>query len=336
MVTEAPIRSKPLDMTRARRLRRATGRILPTLATLGNLICGFAAVYFAARGGQAVIAPDGDQSRYLQATEYMSWFAVSGWLIFLAMIFDGLDGRLARMVRHTSDLGAQLDSLADVVSFGVAPAFLMLQVLSVRIGGDWFSHQWVGAGGAQIVGRTTWVIGAVFMCCAALRLARFNVETTADESAHMWFKGLPSPGAAAALASLVLLLEELVRISAGGQPMAMWAVRAVFWILPPVALATALLMVSNVPYPHGTNHFMRGRHPFRNLVLALLVIGLLLVFRQHSIALCSIGYMFSGPLVLAHRRLFATDRRTIDDMAEEIVGEDEDDSDPDPPAAGEG
>jgi len=312
MVTDLPVREKKQGLTRARRLRRATGRILPTLATLGNLICGFAAVYYAAKGGHAPAARD---------AEHIAEFTWAGWMIFLAMFFDGLDGRLARITRSTSDLGAQLDSLADVVSFGVAPAFLMLQVMIVRIGEDTFHEHLVGGGGTvPIIGRAIWVIGAIFACCAALRLARFNVETTADEASHFWFKGLPTPGAAAGLASLVLLMEEFV------QHLPPWTFHAVFWILPPAALVGALLMVSNVPYPHGTNHFIRGRHPFRNLVLTLLAIGLGIVFKQNSIAVCSLVYLFTGPLVMIYRGLFAKDTRSVDDLAAEVV--DEEDEEP--------
>ncbi len=318
MVTE--VKSPRLGQPPRRRLlRHATGSILPTLATLGNLICGFAAAYYAAKGASG---------EYVLETYRLTYFTVSGWLIFLAMVFDALDGRLARMTRSTSDLGAQLDSLADVVSFGLAPALLMLQLLAFRLGGDWFQDQWIGSeGGVRIVGRSIWVIGATFACCAALRLARFNVETNEDESAHVWFKGLPSPGAAAALASLVILMETFVH-----GPAADWTVRAVFWVLPPVALATALMMVSSVPYPHGFNHFIRGRHPFRNLVIALLMLALLLVFRQIALAVGGVGYALSGPVLLLWRRVIRKDRRTADELAADLVADDED---ADPPPVGE-
>jgi len=313
MVTELkPPRLGPPP--RRRLLRRATGSILPTLATLGNLICGFAAVYSAARGSSTATVES-----------QVFWFKTAGWLIFLAMVFDALDGRLARMTRSTSDLGAQLDSLADVVSFGVAPAFLMLQLMVAQLGNELFENQWIGSEtGGRIIGRGVWVIGALFVCCAALRLARFNVETNEDESAHVWFKGLPAPGAAAALAALAILMQEF----AHRPVLVAWGFKTVFWILPPVALAAALMMVSNVPYPHAFNHFIRGRHPFRNLVIALLMLALLLVFRQIALAIGGVGYALSGPVLLVWRRLIRKDRRTADELAADLVTEDEE-ADPD-------
>ena len=318
MVTETPLRQRPIGMTRGRRLRRATGRMLPTMATLGNLVCGFAAIYYASRGADHIY-------------QHVTNFSAAGWFIVLAMVFDGLDGALARITRSTSDLGAQLDSLADIVSFGVAPAFLMLQVLAVRMGSNWFVDQWMGGEGAErIISRAIWVVAAIFACCAALRLARFNIETTTEESAHMWFKGLPSPGAAAAITTLVLLLESLVRNDLN------WAVPIVFWALPPATLAAALLMVSNVPYPHGTNHFLGGRHRFGNLVAALLVLSVLLVFQQHTLVLGSVAYVILGPAIQLYRKLFSRDRRSVDELAAEVVAdEDDEDSPEDPDASGD-
>ena len=111
---------------------------------------------------------------------------LAGWLIFLAMIFDALDGHVARLAKTTSDFGAQLDSLCDVVTFGVAPAFLLVKMCP----GFTFNH-------SQMV----WIIAAAYACCAALRLARFNVETD-DEDDHMNFSGLPSPAAASVVGEL--------------------------------------------------------------------------------------------------------------------------------------
>src|SRR5581483_9814286 len=108
---------------------------------------------------------------------------LSGWLIFLAMIFDALDGHVARLAKTSSDFGAQLDSLCDVVTFGVAPAFLLVKMCPSQT----FLHS----------GRV-WMIAASFAACAALRLARFNAETHEDDD-HLNFTGLPSPAGAAAI-----------------------------------------------------------------------------------------------------------------------------------------
>src|SRR5436190_9796572 len=184
---------------RRRRLRRHGRRAyirsaysLPTLATLGNAICGFAAVYVAGLDP----ATAGSDS----LTQFFAFhrFTAAAYLIFLAMVFDALDGRLARFTRHTTDFGGQLDSLADFGSFGIAPPFLALQL---------FRHAIVDLPVA--VSRLIWAIGAIYLSCAALRLARFNVSNEHGEQHHFSFLGLPSPGAAGTVAAFVLMQQAL-------------------------------------------------------------------------------------------------------------------------------
>src|SRR5438309_1207207 len=159
---------------RRRRLRRRGRRayirsvyFLPSLATLGNAVCGFAAMYVAALAATAALAP----APVVQHDKWTQWWADHGfvaaaYLIFIAMVFDALDGRLARFARHTTDFGGQLDSLADVISFGAAPAFLALQVF--KFDGPQYAP--------LPVTRLVWAVGALYMSCAAIRLARFNVS----------------------------------------------------------------------------------------------------------------------------------------------------------------
>src|SRR5437763_9251182 len=151
--------------------------ILPTLLTLGNAVCGFSTI---------VVASwiDGDPARDV-------YYFYSAWLIVAAMLFDVLDGFVARLSKTASDFGGQLDSLCDAISFGVAPAFLLL-----RLGQDWE---------LSVARQALAVIAVLYMACAILRLARFNVENTPDPASHKRFKGLPSPGAAGCLASLGIL-----------------------------------------------------------------------------------------------------------------------------------
>ena len=118
----------------------------------------------------------------------------SGWLIFLAMVFDGLDGYVARLARTTSDFGAELDSLCDVVSFGVAPGV--------------FDGEDVPASLPLVHDQAIWIIAAAYAACAALRLARFNVETS-DDDEHLHFSGLPSPAAAAVIAGFAIMFFKL-------------------------------------------------------------------------------------------------------------------------------
>ena len=160
--------------------------VLPTMFTLGNLVCGFFSIVVAANVGRpedAILSP-------VETTHLM----ISGWLIFLAMIFDALDGQVARLSNTTSDFGAQLDSLCDLVTFGVAPAFLFVKMCPLAE----VDHS-----------RRVWIIAATFVACAAMRLARFNVETSDDTEDHMYFSGLPSPAAAASIAGFAIMFYTL-------------------------------------------------------------------------------------------------------------------------------
>src|SRR5205807_3405787 len=139
--------------------RRPTVRkiaILPTLFTLGNAVSGFAAIAYASKVGPQPSAQDS------------FYFVLSACLILLAMAFDALDGYVARLSKSASDFGGQLDSLCDAVSFGLAPAFLLL-----RLGQGWEG---------TLMGKGVAVIAALYMVCAILRLARFNIENAPDAS----------------------------------------------------------------------------------------------------------------------------------------------------------
>src|SRR5947209_16773927 len=191
---------------RRRRLRRHGRRAyirsaysLPSLATLGNAICGFASMYVATLSGTG---GSNDPWRDFFARHH---FVIAAYLIFISMIFDAVDGRLARFTRHTTDFGGQLDSLADVISFGAAPAFLALQVFREGMLGN----QEVLRPFPPVVSRLIWAIGALYVGCAAIRLARFNVSNEHGEQSHFSFLGLPSPGAGGAVAALILMQQDL-------------------------------------------------------------------------------------------------------------------------------
>jgi CDP-diacylglycerol--serine O-phosphatidyltransferase len=160
-----------------------------------------------------------------------------------------------------------------------------------------------------------WCLAAVFVAGAAMRLARFNVENVPDESAHMNFRGLPSPGAAAAVATLVLLFVHLQDITAGGWLFGPWLLStnqriaegmaaAVSVLLPVVTLATGLLMVSRFRYAHVVNQYIRGKRPFSYLV-KLVVLGLLALLEPYlALAGAAVVYALSAPLsaALVHLR----------------------------------
>ena len=272
-----------------RRRRRRHGRrayirsvyFLPSLATLGNAVCGFGAIYVAILN----TAPLGDDP--LTQLWGSRAFTYAAYLIFLAMVFDALDGRLARWTRHTTDFGGQLDSLADVLSFGAAPAMLALLAFRATVGDDVSSH---------FVSRLIWGAGALYTCCAALRLARFNVSNEHGEQHHFSFLGLPSPGAGGAVAGFVIMQQEMARAAVALDSTALAAVAtAAMWLLPVVVLGTGLLMVSEVRYPHVVNRYMRGRRSIGRLVAVAAILILLLLFPQYTIGLGTLLYALWGP-----------------------------------------
>jgi len=269
-------------MRRRHRILQATA-VLPSLCTMFNGISGFGAIHFATKAGLGKVTD-------------INLMIASG-LIFVAMIFDMLDGRLARMTRKTSEFGAQLDSLCDAVSFGVAPAVLMLQAVKPIF--DSFSAEHV-MGNTLSLERLVWCIAAVYMSCGILRLARFNVENTPDESSHMSFKGLPIPGAAAAVASMTLLYAYMENHS--GVPehwlaaMADWRAGVALVMLPAITLITALLMVSRFRYPHVVNQYIRGKRSFLYLVRLVILVLAALQWPIQTIAVVILLYVLSGPV----------------------------------------
>jgi len=258
--------------------------ILASLCTLGNALCGFGAITLTTK---ALLASDTHYDIYRHE---IVW---AGYLVILAMAFDTLDGRLARFARATSDFGGQLDSLADAVSFGVAPAFLMNRVVVEAL------HNPPAVGPEKML-WIAWAFAAVYLGCALIRLARFNVENIHDEEAHLSFKGLPSPAAAGALVSLIIVVMECCDLA---EPSLSTSI--ILWMLPLVALALGLLMVSNIRYTHLLNQFIRGRRPVGHLVLILLAIALVFLFPNALMPVGFCAYVLSGPAWSAWRRLFA-------------------------------
>jgi CDP-diacylglycerol--serine O-phosphatidyltransferase len=251
--------------------------VLPTLLTLGNGVCGFAAIVCASN-----ISPGQDAARY---------FALSGWLIIAAMLFDGLDGYVARITKTASKFGGELDSLCDVISFGVAPAYLLL-----KLGPGGEAHPYM----AQVVAA----MAVLYMVCAVLRLARFNVTSNSpDPAAHKRFQGLPSPGAAGCLASLAVLRGELPQklalywgpdadptlvAATVGRVVESWAMFG--------TLCVALLMVSQVPYPHVTKNILKGRRHFGHLMQVILAAFVLLLMQELALVLLFWVYALALPL----------------------------------------
>ena len=254
--------------------------VLPSLLTLGNLFCGFLAIAYVAD------AATGSE----EVTKFHPDFVKAAWMIFLAMAFDALDGKVARMTNATSDFGKQLDSLSDMITFGVAPAFLVKVLVLVE-------H-------SPYVSKVAWGMSVLFVSCAALRLARYNVETSShEEGDHEDFRGLPSPAAAGTIASLVILYGWL------GES------RLIVLLLPPVTVLLGALMISRFQYAHAFNRIVKGNRSFTDLaqIVFILIFGAL--EPEITLALLFAVYTLSAPV----RQIFERrpGRRTITVAEEE-------------------
>src|SRR4051812_8491075 len=252
-------REDPYNVTQASRIY-----FLPNLMTAGNLFCGFMAIVNCIQARLAETALTGE---YLGATN-ADHYRYAVWFIFGAAAFDTLDGRLARMGGRESLFGAEFDSLADVVSFGVAPALLMFYlILSPTQGILWFRN--IG-----------WFVGFVYLLCAAMRLARFNVITNpllyrGKKESSKDFIGLPVPAAAGTVASLVLFLLNLADAD---KSLKSWALA-----LPFLMLLIAFLMMSTVRYPSGKNVDLQTETRLQTFVGFLIFIGLLLLYKEIAV-----------------------------------------------------
>ena len=264
-------REDPYHVTQASRIY-----FLPNLMTAGNLFCGFMSIVQCMQARLAERSPDGF---YLNATPHEHYrYAV--WLIFGAAAFDALDGRLARMGGRESLFGAEFDSLADVISFGMAPTLLMFYLILAPATGDYEWFRQIG-----------WFVGFVYLLCAAMRLARFNVITnpllrpgTKDSSRD--FVGLPVPAAASTVAALVLFL---LKLSENERPLKSWALT-----LPFLMLLVAFLMMSTVRYPSGKNVDMQTKTRVQPFIIVLVGIGFVIFYKEIAALGICLGYLFFG------------------------------------------
>jgi CDP-diacylglycerol---serine O-phosphatidyltransferase len=249
--------------------------ILPNLMTAGNLLCGFMAVVNCIH---ARLAGTSDDGLYLAATA-SDHYRNAVYFIIGAALFDTLDGRLARMGGRESLFGAEFDSLADIVSFGMAPAFLMFfLILSPSQEFPWFRD----IGGA---------IGFFYLLCAAMRLARFNVITNplihrGKKESNKDFIGLPVPAAAGTVAALVLFLLKLGDSDKSLNKFAL--------VLPFLMVLIAFLMMSTVRYPSGKNVDLQTQTRLRTFVALLVLIGLVVIYKEVAFLGLCLGYIFFG------------------------------------------
>lgn len=290
-----PVDPLELDQEPSRPLRAIA--LLPSMATLGNLLCGFGALFLCLISirDEYWVKP-GKVIHPLMAELVPSYITAGVYMIVLAMIFDALDGRLARLARRTSEFGAQLDSLADTVSFGVAPAMLYLTLL-LRLA--------VPSAGDPEVLKLEWRIGLfcslVFVSCAAIRLARYNAENVQGEAVQKRFTGMPSPGAAGGFCGLLLLHEELVRLGAhyGGIDWAEMVRRG----LGPAAFLLGLIMVSRIEHIHVFNVYVRREQPLGHLVALVVLVCAAIWWLQALLIFVALLYVGSGIVMNAWRAL---------------------------------
>jgi CDP-diacylglycerol--serine O-phosphatidyltransferase len=206
-------------------------------------------------------------------------FTKSAWLLVLAVAFDMIDGRVARLTKTTSEFGIQLDSLSDLISFGIAPSVMMYQlVLS--------SMEKIGM-----------AIAILFVLCSALRLAKFNVYAQ-DGVVHSSFMGLPTPASAGLLLSFVLSYELFAdhgqSLSFKTIPILMKSMPLFFKTMPVVMVILSLLMVSSIPYYSFKKINLYKPKTFRLLVLVVLLLFLMITFPQNIIFILFSLYVFSG------------------------------------------
>jgi len=260
---------------------------LPNLMTAGNLFCGFLAIIKCIQARLATSLG----GEYLGNTP-AELYTHAVWFILGAVFFDALDGRLARLGGRESLFGAEFDSLADVVSFGVAPALMVFFLILSP------------AQGYPVFTQIGWFLGFIYLLCAAARLARFNVLTNpylprANKETNKDFSGLPVPAAAGTIASLVLFILNLEKMD---KSLNTWALA-----LPLLLLLIAMLMISSVRYPSFKQVDWQTRARIRTFIFALAVMGLVIVFQEIALLVLFLGYIAYG--LFAHFRRGARSRR---------------------------
>ncbi len=244
---------------------------LPNLMTALNLFCGFVAIIKCIQAKFASQMIDFGQNQPYTPDQL---YEHAVWCILAAVIFDALDGRLARLGGRESLFGKEFDSLADVVSFGLAPA-LMVFFLILSPSESYPAFRQIG-----------WLIGFLYLLCSAIRLARFNVIThplLENTDASSDFRGLPVPAAAGMISSLVLVCNRPE-----------FDIRHFALFLPILLVLTSFLMVSNIRYPSFKKIDWKTRMRFRTFIGVLAAMAMVYSFHFYALALVFLGYIFYG------------------------------------------
>ncbi|WP_165201766.1 CDP-diacylglycerol--serine O-phosphatidyltransferase [Roseimicrobium sp. ORNL1] len=235
--------------------------VLPNLMTAGNLLSGFMAILHIVGRFQN----EDDHTRYLWAIGF----------ILAACVFDLLDGRLARLSGQSSDFGREFDSLADIVSFGIAPALLVHDIVLAE-----FEQTTRGLG---------WLIACIYLVCGAMRLARFNCLAAMpqkEKKASTSFRGCPIPAAAGVIVSLTLMLLWL---DGNNREIGRWK-----YALPFLMVLLSYLMVSKIEYPSFKSLNLRARRSFHWVLISIIVLALTVAYWQWMPSVLFVSYLAYG------------------------------------------
>ncbi len=275
--------------------------LLPNLFTAGNMLCGFLAMK------QCIEA----RFTTLSAADRADHYVMTVWFILFACVCDLFDGRVARATQRESLFGAEFDSIADTVSFGVAPALMACFLI-------------INPGTNDDIQLVTWLLAFIYLLCVGVRLARFNVLTNPlvpgneKRAAGGDFVGLPSPAAAGMMASLVLVLSKIIKVAPDAQsdvlPLQSWS-----WTLLPLMLIISYLMVSNVRFPSFKKVNWNTKTRSRGFILIILVAVAAYRYREFALPAIFLGYITWGVI----RHFFLLRKEETDPAPE-----DEDETEP--------
>lgn len=249
---------------------------IPNFLTICNSLCGFAAIL--------LLLPI---SNATPLDESVKLLTICSAMVFFAMIFDVFDGMAARLLNAVSLHGIQMDSLSDMVTFGVTPAVMVATASKCFF--KWDMNFWQHA--------YAYLLCSVYIGGAALRLATYNVNATLKSKSSDKFSGLPSPGGAAAVCVAIFfiwanegIMDEYPAVIA--------------WGLPAYAAFLGLLMNSSIPYIHAGKWFMSIRRNRKKLPLVVLMIAVVVCFRINGLTFLTLAYLFSGPVMLIFEKIF--------------------------------
>ncbi|MGH9398001.1 MAG: CDP-diacylglycerol--serine O-phosphatidyltransferase [Terriglobia bacterium] len=244
---------------------------MPSLFTIGTLICGYIAILSTLKGAEMLAAGVGMGAAHLAFDDAAIKI---GW----AIVFDALDGRIARLTNSTSNFGKEFDSLADVIAFGIAPAFLAyawgIQAISAAYRPDLIHY----------IQKAGWLVGFAFLICGAARLARFNIDRGATLD-RRFFIGLPIPAGAGVVAAIVHFEKY---------PLQNWGA-SIIWLV--IVAGAAYLMVSRVRYLSFKAIDLRKKHSYLFIILLGLVVWAIWAYSEPVLLALALVYFFSGPVM---------------------------------------